>query len=165
MAEKKPALDDTIAPALEQIVNDAENDETAVPEKPKETEEINAAVESMKTTEETLVAQTEEIKGMEKSLTDSQKQYAQIVNPTEEFVVERLKRVKPIDKVKAVTEDNDPNGMLGKQGGYTAQVYFSSPWVKDEYGIYTGDVIEDGTDGLRTEEAGEEDPEGTNEAG
>ena len=53
---------------------------------------------------------------------------------------------KDIDKIEAVTEEKDPNGNLNKPGGYTTQVYFSSPLVKDEYGLFTGDVIEDGTD-------------------
>ena len=57
-----------------------------------------------------------------------------------------FKNVKDIDKIEAVTEEKDPNGNLNKPGGYTTQVYFSSPLVKDEYGLFTGDVIEDGTD-------------------
>ena len=147
LAEKKDALDETIQPKLEQAVDSAVNDKAVIPEMPKKTEEINAKTGEMKAWEESLATQTNTMKDLEQKLDKSRKQYAQISSPKEEFVVERLKNVKDIDKVKAVTEDNDPNGMLGKQGGYKAQVYFSSPLVKDEYGTLTGDVIEDGTDG------------------
>lgn len=144
---KKPALDDTIAPALEQAVDTAVNDEVSVPSMPGTIEEISDTIEGMKTTEEKLVSQTEDIKNMEQELDKSQKQYAQIVAPTEEFVKERLKTVDEdyINEVEAVTEENDPNNLLGKQGSYTARVVYRSPLVKDEFQIESG-LIEAGTD-------------------
>lgn len=66
--------------------------------------------------------------------------------PTEEFVIERLSTVPDIAKIAAATEDNDPNGQLGKQGGYTAQIYFSSPLVNPAYANKPDlDVINAGT--------------------
>lgn len=72
-------------------------------------------------------------------------QYALVDNPTESFVIERLGRVEDIIDISAVTEDNDPNGHLGKSGGYTAQIYFSSSNI-DQSTVYGTTLIEKGTD-------------------
>ena len=66
--------------------------------------------------------------------------------PTNEFVIERLSTVPDIAKIAAATEDNDPNGKLGKQGGYIAQIYFSSPLVNPTYAFnFDLDVVSIGT--------------------
>ena len=57
----------------------------------------------------------------------------------QEIVIDEIKYV------KAVTEDNDPNGQLNKPGGYTATVYFESSNV-DQNEVYGTDLIEKGTD-------------------
>lgn len=68
----------------------------------------------------------------------------QITNPTEEWVIDRLLNIgDPITEIAAVTEENDPNGNLNKQGGYTASVYF---YTSDLTEVQTGDIIKDGTD-------------------
>lgn len=68
----------------------------------------------------------------------------QITNPTEEWVIDRLTNIgDPITEIAAVTEENDPNGNLNKQGGYTASVYF---YTSDLTEVQTGDIIKDGTD-------------------
>ncbi len=145
MDVKAKALDDTIKPALEKAANKAETDEVKIPDMPKETEDINAAAEELKGID--LTEQIDDLKSMEKALKKSRKQYKLLVNPEESFIKEKLEGAKNVENIAAVTEENDPNGNLNKPGGYTAQVYFSSPLVKDEYGILTGDSIEDGTDG------------------
>ena len=70
------------------------------------------------------------------------------VAPSDEFVMERLKLIETITEIAAVTEDHDPNNMLGKAGGYIGCVYFSDSQV-DPSMIYseTGDIIDIGTDG------------------
>lgn len=141
---KDKALDDTIKPALKDACNKASED-VNIPNMPSETDEINAKVKTLKSIEDDLNEQINDVKNMETELDKSRKQYKLLVNPDKKFIVERLKKVKNVDKVAAVTEDNDPNGNLNKPGGYTAQIYFSSPLVQDD--IFTGDVIEDGTDG------------------
>lgn len=73
------------------------------------------------------------------------KQYKQLTNPSEEFVIQRLKTVDEIADVRAVTEDNDPNGKLNKPGGYTATVYFESKNV-NQANVYGTDLIDKGTD-------------------
>lgn len=56
------------------------------------------------------------------SLQDS---VAKLINPSEEYVIECLQNVEQIETIEAVTEAHDPNGNLGKQGGYTAAIYFT----------------------------------------
>ena len=68
------------------------------------------------------------------------KQYKQLTNPSEEFVIQRLQTVDEIVDVRAVTEDNDPNGNLNKPGGYTATVYFESKKV-DQINELTADIL------------------------
>ena len=48
---------------------------------------------------------------------NSVKQLAQITNPKDSFIEERLKEVDTIQEVQHATEENDPNGLLNKQGG------------------------------------------------
>ncbi len=79
-------------------------------------------------------------------LTTSRQQYELVNSPTDEYILDRLSRVPDIAYMAAVTEDNDPNNQLGKQGGYTAQVYFSSPLVNSRYANMPNlDVIKEGT--------------------
>ncbi len=70
------------------------------------------------------------------------------VAPSDEFVMERLKLIGTITEIAAVTEDHDPNGQLGKQGGYIGCIYFTDSQV-DRSLIYTqtNDVIDVGTEG------------------
>ena len=74
----------------------------------------------------------------------------QVTAPDTDFVMERLQWVDTIQEIEAVTEDNDPNGLLNKQGGYIGCVYFSDSQVDwDSLYISDGedDVISVGTDG------------------
>jgi|GEM_PF-318940 len=76
-------------------------------------------------------------------MTDYQKsvtQLKQITNPSREFVETRLKEIDTITGVQSVTEANDPNGNLNKQGGYTASFYFSDSQVTE---AVDGSDIED----------------------
>lgn len=73
-------------------------------------------------------------------------------NPSAEQVKTALSTISNITTLEAATEDNDPNGQLGKQGGYTGCVFFKSSMV-DENEIYVDDdkdinsAIDCGTDG------------------
>ncbi len=73
-------------------------------------------------------------------------QMQQVTNPSEKFVIERLKNLPGIVGVQAVTEDNDPNGNLNKQGGYTATVYFLSTLI-DQGSVFGRDIVDKGTEG------------------
>lgn len=69
-------------------------------------------------------------------------------NPSESYIIEKLSSAPNVAIIAAVSEENDPNGNLGKAGGYTAQVYFSSPLVSGSYAKdkTTSEVIDGGTD-------------------
>ncbi|MBQ9721279.1 MAG: EbhA, partial [Oscillospiraceae bacterium] len=69
----------------------------------------------------------------------------QITNPDEAFVIACLQQVEGITGYAAATEDNDPNGQLHKQGGYTSAVYFSYEKVNQNE-AYGNTIIEKGTD-------------------
>lgn len=69
----------------------------------------------------------------------------EIDNPSSEYVIECLKKIPLITEIEAVTERNDPNGNLNKQGGYTAQVFFSYALV-DQTEFEEDTVIDKGTD-------------------
>ena len=82
------------------------------------------------------------------SVEQVEKSYAvqkQITYPTQEFVVEKLGNVESVSVIACVTEDNDPNGYLGTEGGYTSQIFFSSPLLKTET-ISQNELLEIGTD-------------------
>ena len=69
----------------------------------------------------------------------------QITNPSPSFVGERLKNVSGITGIEAVSEDHDPNGLLGKEGGYTSCFYFAFKDV-DTSRIPGDGIIDKGTD-------------------
>lgn len=79
------------------------------------------------------------------ALETSIQQMKQITNPSEDFIVQRLQEIDAISGYQAVTEDHDPNGNLNKQGGYTAAIYFSSPFINQDE-IYGTDIVDKGTD-------------------
>lgn len=80
-------------------------------------------------------------------VSNSYAQFDQVSNPSEMFVIQRLEPIKSINGIQAATEDNDPNGQLNKQGGYTAAVYFRSNLV-DKADLSSGtDIVSYGTDG------------------
>ena len=93
-----------------------------VPEMPKKTNDINAATKKISTIPDysNIIATLSEA---QTNLENSIKQLKQVTNPSEDFVVERLKQIKSISGVEAVTEKTDTNRLLNKNGGYTAVSY------------------------------------------
>ena len=74
----------------------------------------------------------------------------QITAPKDEFVIERLHHVETISLIEAVTEEHDPNKLLGKQGGYIGCIYFRDSAVNQSLVYVDGDpddVVEIGTEG------------------
>jgi hypothetical protein len=61
-----------------------------------------------------------------------------------ETIKESLLTLSGVSDAEIITEENDPNGNLGKQGSYTGGVYFSSDLIKDVEG---SSPTEKGTDG------------------
>ena len=68
-----------------------------------------------------------------------------ITNPEQQWVLDKLKNVKDITKTEAVTKSKDPNGLLGKEGGYTACIYFTVKDI-DSSKIKGESVVDKGTD-------------------
>lgn len=137
-------LDDTIIDKAKEVVKTADVSKILIDKMPKKTEDIIT-----KTTE---LRQPIDYSDILKQLNDtyisfdtSIKQYKQFITPTEEFVIQRLQTIDEVKDVRAVTEDNDPNGNLNKPGGYTATVYFESSNV-NQSNVYGTDLIDKGTD-------------------
>ncbi|MGC5077388.1 hypothetical protein [Agrococcus sp. DT81.2] len=130
----------------------AREEAPAAPTRPTSTSEIEVAAAEMPalvTTIEGLGSYDDEIAALEASrdtLQRSIEQRKQVTNPSEAFVIERIQSLPGVAGVQAVTEDNDPNGNLNKQGGYTATVYLSSALV-DQSAVIGTDIVEKGTEG------------------
>ena len=137
-------LDETVIPSLESAISQAKTIEFTAPDTPSGLDEINAEIDNLKAIDYTADIQT--LKDAEQVVNDSIAQMKQVTNPSEAFVIERLQGIEGIGDSSAVTEDNDPNGQLGKSGGYTATVYFTSPLV-DQSDVIGSTVIEKGTEG------------------
>lgn len=137
-------LDETVIPSLESAISQAKTIEFTAPDTPSGLDEINAEIDNLKAIDYTADIQT--LKDAEQVVNDSIAQMKQVTNPSEAFVIERLQGIEGIGDISAVTEDSDPNGQLGKSGGYTATVYFTSPLV-DQSDVIGSTVIEKGTEG------------------
>ncbi len=146
--EDKP-LDGATDTAASNAIGQAQAAKESAPEIPSDTDEINATaadIDKMGDYTETLSS----LAAAKKALEDSIAQLKQVTNPSEAFVIGRITGLPNITGAEAVTESNDPNGKLGKAGGYTATVYFSSDLV-DQSSVTlsqgcTG-IVAAGTDG------------------
>ena len=69
----------------------------------------------------------------------------QITCPSENWVVDRLKKVNQITDMQAVDKNNNPDGLLGKKGGYKACVYFAIDTF-DSSDIPGKDIVAKGVD-------------------
>ena len=125
-------------------ISDAEAAKREVPKIPDKTDDINAETDKLSEPLDyySVIAN---INDKKTAFENSIQQMKQITNPSEDFVVQRLQGVDGISGYQAVTEDHDPNGNLNKQGGYTAAIYFSSPWINQD-DVYGNDIVDKGTD-------------------
>lgn len=140
---EKP-LDDTIIDTSKEVIKNADISKILVEKMPKKTEDIIAKTNELSQP----IDYTDILQQLNDTYTafdTSIKQYKQFITPTEEFVIQRLQTIDEIKYVRAVTEDNDPNGKLNKPGGYTATVYFESSNV-NQADVYGTDLIDKGTD-------------------
>ena len=138
-----------VAEKAAEVVKEADSAKRTVPkDMPSKTKDIVSATGKI----DVGVDYSEQISELDESAkeySDSIKQLKQVTNPKESFVIERLKTIKEVKEIKAVTEDNDPNGHLNKPHGYTATVYFVSSSV-DQSEVYyegKGEPVDKGTDG------------------
>ncbi len=140
--EKKPAMDETLVPVLETAISEAKAAKQPIPEMPETENEIIAVNDALNGIDYSgvLLNLSEKQSALEYSI----KQYALVDAPAEAYIIECLKKVPSVVGISAVTEENDPNKLLNKAGGYTALVYFSSDWINQDE-IMGGSIIEKGT--------------------
>lgn len=143
-ATEETPLDNSVIPSLESVISEVKAVEFKAPDTPSKIEEVNAITEELKAIDYT--SSIDALVAAEKAVSDSIEQMKLVTNPSEAFVIERLQGIEGIGDISAVTEDNDPNGQLGKDGGYTATVYFTSPMV-DQANVIGASVVEKGCDG------------------
>ncbi len=140
----EPVYDQTTINDITVAISEAEQGKRSIPDLPEKTADIITATEQMLEPIDysSFISNIAEKKA---ALENSIKQMKQITNPSEDFVILRLQGIEGISVCQAATEDHDPNGNLNKQGGYTAAIYFSSPWINQDE-VYGNDIVEKGTD-------------------
>lgn len=142
-------LDQSTIEAASVAIGEAQGAKESVPEMPEDTDAINAEATAMENMGD-YSTQLDALNTAKVNLQNSIAQMKQVTNPSEQFVIQRISGLANITGVEAVTEDNDPNGNLGKAGGYTACVYFSSDLV-DQSKVYISDgyggIVGAGTNG------------------
>ncbi len=142
-SNEKP-LDVNIIVSAKDTIKKAEVSKILVKKMPDKTDDIIVTTKELSDPVDNTVV-IKELNEIFTVLDMSIKQFKQLNNPKEEFVIERLKTIDEITDVQAVTEDNDPNGKLNKAGGYTATVYFESKNVNHSE-VYGSNLIDKGTD-------------------
>ena len=146
--ENKP-LDETTIDAAKEALKNAGASKIVIGEMPKSTKDILSKTKELSAPVDYLDELTA-LTTAYTNLENSKKQYKQVVNPSEEFVLQRILTVDDVVDARAVTEDQDPNGNLHKAGVYTSTVYFESKNVdqSDIYisGEYSDVLIDKGTD-------------------
>lgn len=142
---KNSPLDTKTLDAATTAVTEAKAKIVEIPELPSKTEEIQAATEKLLKSADNKSALSD-LQAADDALSKSIKQMQQVTNPKEAFIVERLKGLPNVAGLEAVTEANDPNGQLNKQGGYTSTVYFESDLI-DQSQLFGETIIEKGMDG------------------
>ena len=125
--EDKP-LDETTIDAAKEALKNAGASEIVIEEMPKSTKDILSKTKELSAP----VDYSDELTVLTTAYTNlenSKKQYKQVVNPSEEFVMQRILTVDDVVDARAVTEDQDPNGNLHTAGGYTSTVYLEKIYL------------------------------------
>lgn len=140
---KDKSLDENLRPSLETAISETKAAKYKVIDIPDEETKIKNETKNMNS------YNFEEIKNKLQeaynNLDTSMKKYQLVNHPDESYIIQCLQNVSNVKDISAVTEDNDPNGLLNKAGGYTAQVYFSSDLV-DQSSVSGDTVIDKGTE-------------------
>lgn len=142
IANAAPALDGTLAPALETAISECKAAKVEIADIPDTAEAIVTLAESLNTVDYSAVLTT--LAEKKAALEESIQRYALVDAPSEAYIIECLLKVPNVLDVSAATEDNDPNGHLGKAGWYTAQVYFSCDLL-DQSQFYGNTILDKGT--------------------
>lgn len=141
--KKEEPLDTKTLDSLKASINEAKKNTRRIPKIKEKTDDIKKQTKALNKP----IDYSKEIKSIDDSslsYTNSVKQLKQITNPTNTFIEERIKTIPTITGVQSVTEANDPNGNLNKQGGYTASVYFTDNQVTAD--VLGANPVEKGND-------------------
>ncbi|NQI34245.1 EbhA [Streptococcus suis] len=136
-------LDEKTLDTLKETVETAKNDLRKIPKIADKTDSIKKQTKALNQPID-YSASIQALTNNATAYTNSVKQLAQITNPAQSFIEERLKEIDTITGVQSVTESNDPNGNLNKQGGYTASIYFTDSQVTEA--VEGADIVAKGTD-------------------
>lgn len=138
---KEKALDEEKRAILKGTVADAKKVRKEVSKKPLLAKDIETATSTMEE-----IDYTEIVKSLEGKYNDfekSIKQYKLVDNPTEEYLLSRLKTVEGIFNITAYTEETDTNKYLNKAKWYYSKIVFQHEDVKHsaiEYGLSIEEV-------------------------
>ena len=94
---------------------------------------------------EKIVSDTETIIQMSEQLKQVIEVVNQITAPEEGWVNERLLAIEEIIDTQSVTEQQNPDGLLNKEGGYSACIYFTTGATEPEK-VPGNSIVEKGTD-------------------
>ena len=140
---KDKVLDKTLKKTLTSKVAEAKEAKVKVPKASHDVEKLKKQTDKLKAVDNGKAL--ENLKNTVAEYEKSIKQYKLVCNPKDSYIISKIQGIPGIKDYAPVTEDNDPNGKLGKKGGYTALVYFSHEGV-DQSEFFDEDVIEKGTD-------------------
>lgn len=90
-----------------------------------ETFEDNAAVLQSDNSVDKILLDTHTVLEMAEQVEYATEIVKQITAPSETWVMERLQNVEIISEAQAVTEDQNPDGLLNAEGGYSSCIYFT----------------------------------------
>lgn len=107
--------------------------------------ESNADVVRGENTKEKITSDTQLIREMTVQVDMLTKVIQQITSPDGEWVETRIGAIEGITGCQQVTEQHNPDGLLGKEGGYTACVYFSHSAI-DQKTVPGDSIVAKGTD-------------------
>lgn len=145
---KDKPYDSSVSDSATDAVAQAQAAKEDIPAMPGNTDKINTMAKKVNKMGkyDSVIA---DLSAAKSNLQDSIDQLKQVTNPSEQFVLQRLTGIANITTLEAVSEGNDPNNKLGKQGGYTACVYFNSDLVDSSDVYLSGDytpVVDGGCD-------------------
>lgn len=107
-------------------------------------EDIEKVVQS-NNSKDKIAADTETILEMTKQVRQALTVIGQITAPSGEWVETQLAGIEEIIDTQAVTVEQNPDGLLGKEGGYSACIYFTVAEAVPEE-VQGDSIVEKGTD-------------------
>ena len=110
-----------------------------------ETYEDNTNVVISDYNKEKIAADTKQVRELTTQVKMLLKVIQQIQTPDGAFVCKKLSNVEGITGCQQVTKELNPDGLLGKEGGYSACVYFTHAGVAQD-GIPGNSIVAKGTD-------------------